>query len=154
MKGLVTGIYISRDRMAPMISVGEAHAVPGRGLEGDRYFTGSGTFSDPFPNADSEVTLIEEESVEALNRDHGGTMAPSATRRNIVTKGIKLNDLAGREFTIGTVRFLGHRLCEPCDHLQRLTGEHVLPGLVGRGGLRAQVLSEGIFRLGESIETA
>jgi MOSC domain-containing protein YiiM len=137
-----------------MISVEEAHAVPGRGLEGDRYFIGGGTFSDPFPNADSEVTLIEEESVEAFNRDYGGTMDPESTRRNILTKGIKLNDLVGREFVIGTVRFLGHGLCEPCDHLQKLTSKHVLPGLVGRGGLRAQVLSEGVFRIGESIETA
>jgi hypothetical protein len=154
MRGLISGIYISRDRAIPMISVGEAHAVPGRGLQGDRYFTGGGTFSDPFPNADSEVTLIEEESVEAFNRDNGGTMDTGSSRRNIVTKGIKLNDLVGREFMIGTVRFLGHGLCEPCDHLQKLIGEQVLPGLVGRGGLRAQVLSEGVFRLGESIEAA
>jgi MOSC domain-containing protein YiiM len=154
MKGLISGIYISRDRAVPMISVEEAHAVPGRGLEGDRYFTGAGTFSDPFPNVDSEVTLIEEESVESFNQDYGGTIEPRNTRRNIVTKGIKLNDLVGREFMIGAVRFLGHGLCEPCDHLQKLTGEHVLPGLVGRGGLRAQVLTEGVFRLGESIESA
>ncbi len=80
-------------------------------------------------------------------------MDVGSARRNIVTKGIRLNDLVGREFMIGTVHFLGYGLCEPCDHLQKLTGKHVLPGLVGRGGLRAQVLSEGVFRLGESIET-
>jgi MOSC domain-containing protein YiiM len=153
MKGLVSRIYIARERAVPMASVEEAHAVPGRGLEGDRYFMGGGTFSDPFPNADSEVTLIEEECVEAFNQAHQSKMDPSLTRRNIVTNGIRLDDLVGREFIIGTVRFLGHGLCEPCDHLQKLTGEHVLPGLVGKGGLRAQVISEGVFRVGESIET-
>ena len=67
MKGTVTGIHLATERIAPMLSAEEAHAVPGRGLEGDRYFTGAGTFSEPIPNPDSEVTLIEEESLNAFN---------------------------------------------------------------------------------------
>jgi MOSC domain-containing protein YiiM len=137
-----------------MLSVDAAQAVPGRGLEGDRYFSGNGTFSDPFPNPDSEVTLIEEESLELFRRAYETAMVPADTRRNVVTRGIRLNDLAGREFTIGAVRFLGHGLCEPCAHLQQLTGAPVLPGLVGTGGLRAQILTAGTIRLGDSIDSA
>jgi len=153
MKGMVIGIHIASARAAPMQLVEEAHAVPGRGLEGDRYFDGGGTFSVPFPNPDSEVTLIEEESLTVFNHECRSSMLPANTRRNIVTRGVELNNLVGREFRIGVVRFLGHGLCEPCDHLQKLTSEPVLTGLVGKGGLRAQVLTEGIFRLGDSIDT-
>ena len=154
MSGKVIGIYIASERAMAMASLTQAHAVPGRGIEGDRYFHAAGTFSDPFPNPDSEVTLIEEERIAAFNQDNAHSLVPSQTRRNVVTRGIDLNKLVGREFTIGGVRFLGHGLCEPCEHLQRLTGERVLPGLIGNGGLRAQCLSEGVFGLGDPIEAS
>src|SRR5260370_41414809 len=133
-----------------MQSVNEVRAVPGRGLEGDRYHDHRGTFSKPKP--DRELTLIEAEAIEALRREFEVDFELSASRRNVVTRGVPLNHLVGREFWIGDVKARGLRLCEPCSHLQKLSHEKVLPGLVHRGGLRAQILSEGMIRVGETVK--
>ena len=126
-----------------MQSVDEVRAVPEKGLEGDRYFLRQGTFYKPQP--DRELTLIEAEAIEALRSEFQVEYDLSASRRNLVTRGVPLNHLVGKEFWIGEVKARGLRLCEPCAHLQRLSHPKVLPGLVHRGGLRAQILSEGIF---------
>jgi MOSC domain-containing protein YiiM len=148
-EGKVISINIADAAEAPMQSVNEARAVPGRGLEGDRYFNGTGTFSKPSP--DRELTLIEAEAVEAMKRELDVDYGLGESRRNIVTRGAPLNHLVGKEFWIGEVKARGLRLCEPCKHLQRLSHEKVLPGLVHRGGLRAQILSEGTIRVGEVV---
>ena len=134
-----------------MTSVGEARAIPDRGLEGDRYFNKVGTFS-PGWSPDRAITLIEIESVDALKRDYGVELAPADSRRNVVTQGIALSHLVGREFKVGDVLLQGTKLCEPCGHLARLTHERVKPGLVHRGGLCARILSEGMIRVGDSVE--
>jgi len=134
-----------------MRSVDEVRAVPGRGLEGDRYFSRGGTYSDR-PGPDREVTLIESESVEALGKDFGVDIGVGDARRNLVTRGVSLNDLVGREFRIGEVRLRGLRLCEPCTHLSSLVGQDVVPGLVHRGGLRAQIVRGGVIRVGDPVE--
>ena len=149
-EGKVISINIADAAEAPMQSVNEARAVPGRGLEGDRYFNGTGTFSKPSP--DRELTLIEAEAVEAMKHELDVDYGLGDSRRNIVTRGAPLNHLVGKEFWIGEVKARGLRLCEPCKHLQRLSHEKVLPGLVHRGGLRAQILSEGTIRVGEPIK--
>jgi len=133
-----------------MQSVSEARAIPGRGLEGDRYFAHKGTFSKPQP--DRELTLVEAEAIEAMKHELGVDYGLSDSRRNVVTRGVPLNHLVGKEFWIGEVRVRGLRLCEPCSHLQKLSHEKVLPGLVHRGGLRAQILSEGMIRVGEVVK--
>jgi MOSC domain-containing protein YiiM len=79
---------------------------------------------------------------------------PSETRRNILTRGVRLNDLVGREFSVGEVRLRGIRLCEPCSHLAGLTGRNVIPAFTHRGGLRAQILSGGTIRVGDGISEA
>ena len=136
-----------------MVAVSEVRAVPGRGLEGDRYFRAAGTFSKGH-EPDSELTLIEAEAVEALAHAQSLALQPRDARRNLVTRDIALNDLAGREFMIGEVRVLGHGLCEPCGHLGRLTGHRVIvKGLAGHGGLRAQIVVEGVVRVGDTIRT-
>ena len=146
-EGTVISINIAADAEAPMRSVNEARAIPGRGLEGDRYFDHKGTFSKPQP--DRELTLIEAEAMKReLNVDYG----LSDSRRNVVTRGVPLNHLVGKEFWIGEVKVRGLRLCEPCSHLQKLSHEKVLPGLVHRGGLRAQILTEGMIRVGQSVK--
>jgi MOSC domain-containing protein YiiM len=151
--GTLIGIFIAPSAEAPVVAVSEVRAVPGRGLEGDRYFRAAGTFSKGH-EPDSELTLIEAEAVEALAHAHSLALRPADARRNLVTRGIALNDLAGREFTIGEVRVLGHGLCEPCGHLGRLTGQRVIvKGLAGRGGLRAQILGEGLLRVGDTVRT-
>jgi MOSC domain-containing protein YiiM len=98
------------------------------------------------------VTLIEIEAIEALERDYGVKLSPGDARRNIVTRGVALNHLVGKEFRVGEAVLRGIRLCEPCQHLVRLTGqEKVLPGLVHRGGLRAQVVKGGVIRVGDAV---
>ena len=150
-KGTVLSIHITSAAEKSMVSVKEARAVPGRGLEGDRYFLETGTYSKKH-GPDREVTLIASEALEALRRDYGIGLASGDSRRNIVTQGIPLNFLVGREFTVGTVRLLGIRLCEPCGHLEGLTREGVRAGLIHRGGLRAQILTGGVIQTGDPIE--
>ncbi len=154
MPGAVTDIFIATGAAAPMQPVASVRAVPGRGLEGDRYYAGTGTFSDHPQTPDSEVTLIESEAVDAFNREQGARVAAGDARRNVVTRGIRLNDLVGREFTIGAVRLRGLDRCEPCRHLQRLTDQRVLRGLASRGGLRAQILTGGTLAVGDPIDGA
>jgi len=150
-KGTVVSIHIAPAAADPARSLAEVRAVPGRGLEGDRYFNRTGTYSNK-PGPDREVTLIEIEAIEALKREGQIEIDPRDSRRNIVTRGVPLNHLVGREFHAGAVRLRGIRLCEPCAHLARLTSERVSAGLVHRGGLRAQILSEGTIRVGDPVD--
>jgi MOSC domain-containing protein YiiM len=149
--GTVEFIYIAPKATAPTLAVAEALAIPGVGLEGDRYALRQGTFFKPEP--DYELTLIEAEAIEALKRDYNVELAPGEARRNLVTRGIALNHLVGRDFQIGEVKIHGIRLCEPCDHLQRLTGRQLIKGLRHRGGLRAQILTQGSIRVGDSLSS-
>lgn len=130
-----------------MLSVAEVRAVPGKGLAGDRYFNQPGKRLE----GDREVTLIEMEAIENFERDYGVKFQQQESRRNIVTRGVPLNDLVGREFQVGETRLRGLRLCEPCTHLARLSGKTVIPGLVHRAGLRAQILSDGLIRVGDPV---
>lgn len=147
--GIVDSIHIASAAKEPMQAVAQARALPGVGLEGDRYARQRGTFSKPVP--DCELTLIEAEAIEALKRDYQLELAPGEARRNVVTRDVPLNHLVGREFSIGGVRVRGIRLCEPCDHLQKLTGKPVIKGLLHRGGLRAQILTEGTIGVGDTV---
>ena len=149
-EGTVVSINITPWAAEPMQSVAEVRAVPGRGLEGDRYFNHSGTFSKA--HEDRQLTLIEIEAIEALKQEFKIEFGLGDSRRNVVTSGVPLNHLVGKEFWIGEVKVRGLRLCEPCSHLQKLANEKVLPGLVHRGGLRAQILSEGMIRVGQSVK--
>jgi len=147
--GVVESIYIASAAQGPMQSVAEVTAIPGAGLEGDRYALKLGTFFKPEP--DYELTLIEAEAIEALCRDYGIELAAGDARRNLVTRGVALNHLVGKEFMIGDVRIRGIRLCEPCDHLERLAGKSVIKGLRHRGGLRAQILTAGSIHAGDEV---
>jgi MOSC domain-containing protein YiiM len=151
-RGSVVSIHLARAGGAPVEEVAEARAVAGKGLDGDRYSNGSGTYSKPRHDPAAEATLIESEALDALKRDHAIELAPGASRRNITTRGIALNDLIGREFTVGAVRLRGIRLCEPCAHLQNLTHAGVMRGLAHRGGLNAEILTDGVIRVGDVIE--
>ena len=148
--GEVVSIHIADKAEARVRSVDHIRAVPGKGLEGDRYFLESGTYSDR-PGPGREVTLIESEAIEAMARDNEITIPPGATRRNVTTRGTPLNHLVGHEFEVGPVRLLGIKLCEPCSHLESLTQKGIIAGLVHRGGLRANILTEGDIRVGDVI---
>jgi MOSC domain-containing protein YiiM len=147
---MVVSLHIAAAGGAPMESLDRVRAVAGLGLEGDRYLSKIGTFSND-PGSGRHVTLIEIEAIEALQRDYGIDLAAALTRRNIVTRGAALNHLVGREFRIGAAVLHGTRLCDPCAHLERLTRQGVLRGLVHRGGLRADILTGGMIRLGDTI---
>jgi MOSC domain-containing protein YiiM len=148
-QGKVESIYIATAAKAAMQSVSHASAIPGVGLDGDRYAAKQGTFFKPLP--DREITLIEAEAIEAFAREYGAEMAPGDARRNVVTRGVPLNHLVEREFQVGEVRIRGIRLCEPCSHLEAMTGHPAIKGLRHRGGLRAQILSRGTIRVGDVV---
>ncbi len=127
-----------------------AEAVEGRGLLGARYERGAGTFSSKSGRG-YDLTLVEAEALEELSA-RGVELASVEARRNLVVRGIALDDLIGRRFRVGEVECLGQRRCEPCAHLERLTQPGVLRSLVHRGGLRADVLSGGRIRTGDRVE--
>jgi MOSC domain-containing protein YiiM len=158
-EGTVVSIHIAPEASAKMVTVGEVRAVPGRGLEGDRYFRGTGFYSQRPSHGGREVTLIETEAVEALysgilsakGDTLGIKLSAADTRRNIATQGVPLNHLVEKEFWVGAILMRGTRLCEPCKHLEELTQPGVMGGLIHRGGLRARILSEGVLRVGDPI---
>jgi MOSC domain-containing protein YiiM len=147
--GTVELIVLASEAEGPMRSVSTAEAVEGRGLLGDRYERKAGTFSKPGGHS-YDLTLVEAEALEELSAK-GVELAPIEARRNLVVRGIALDELIGRRFRVGEVECYGQRRCEPCSHLQRLTQPGVLRGLVHRGGLRADVLSSGRIRTGDSV---
>jgi MOSC domain-containing protein YiiM len=150
--GIVVSLYVAPQAAAVMQSRDQVDAVAGRGLDGDRYFTGTGTYSRD-PATGRHVTLVEIEAIEGLRRDYGIEIAPAQTRRNIITRDVALNHLVDREFFVSEVRLRGMRLCEPCAHLEQLTKRGVLRGLIHRGGLRAEILNGGTLRIGGPIAT-
>jgi MOSC domain-containing protein YiiM len=149
--GQVAFIQIAPMATERLVSVREARAVAGEGLEGDRYFKKIGTYSNK-PGGGRQITLIELESVEALKRDLKIELEPVQTRRNVVTRAVPLNHLVGWQFRLGReVVLQGVRLCEPCNLLESLTLKGVREGLLHRGGLRADIITGGTIRVGDPI---
>jgi hypothetical protein len=142
-EGRVEALVLAADAEGPVTVVQEAVARAGRGLQGDRYFDGRGTFSNTYARG-HDLTLV----------DAGLVAEPVRARRNVITRGIDLNALVGRRFTVGDVECFGQRLCEPCAHLERLTEPGVLRALVHIGGLRADVLGDGTIRVGDPVRPA
>ncbi|MBM4298887.1 MAG: MOSC domain-containing protein [Deltaproteobacteria bacterium] len=151
--GRVVSIHVADRAAAAMSAVNEVSAVAGRGLEGDRYFYLTGTYSN-HPGNGRHVTLIESEAIEALKRDYQIALEPGLARRNIVTRGVALNHLVEKEFKIGAVVLRGTRLCEPCAHLEKLSSKGAMRGLIHRGGLRAEIIVGGTIRVGDEIIAA
>src|SRR5690349_8084963 len=149
-KPSILSIHIAATAAALISSLESVRAIVGKGLEGDRYFKGTGTFSAE-PGSGREITLIEMEAIEALRRDYGIELAPAHARRNLVTRSVALNHLVGQEFKVGDVIVRGTRLCEPCSHLEKLTARGVTRGLIHRGGLRAEIVAGGVIRVGDPI---
>jgi MOSC domain-containing protein YiiM len=149
-QGNIVSIYIAPQATVPMESCPAVRAVAGRGIEGDRYFLGTGYWAKS-PGISRDITLIEIETLEALKSEKDIVLAPAASRRNLVTRGVPLNHLVGREFQVGPVRLLGTRLCEPCAYLEGLTQKGVLAALIHRGGLRADIVTGGMIRVGDLV---
>ena len=151
MKVTVIGIYTASISGATLRSVPRATLEAGKGLVGDRYFLGVGTFSKKITPPDAEITLIESEEIERFNSNELAEYSPGEFRRNIVTRGINLNDFVGKRFLVGAALLEGKRLCEPCAHLAKLIGAPVVEGMVHRAGLRAQILTGATVQVGDEI---
>ena len=151
-EGSIVALHVAPAEGAPMVTIEEARAIPGRGLAGDRYEAEIGHYSPrPLPGGARVLTLFEAEVLELLGRDHGIPFAPHEHRRNVTVRGVRLNDLIGKRFYLGDVLCEGVRECTPCTYLEELTGKPVNKPLVGRGGLRANVLTEGVIRVGDRL---
>jgi len=142
-RGVVAGLLVAPAAEEALVQVESVVAVAGRGLEGDRYATGHGSFSGP--GRGYELTLVEAEVLDELD------VPWARARRNVVTRGAALNPLVGRRFRLGDVECVGRRLAEPCAHLEKLSGPGLLRPLVHRAGLRADILAGGTIRLGDEL---
>lgn len=152
MEGIIESIFISANAGGEVVSQSSANLEIGRGIVGDRYYLSKGTYSKKLEKShDFEITLIEREEIDAFNQATGLDYDAGAFRRNLVTRDIRLNDLAGKEFSIGDVKFKGIRLCEPCAYLSGLLGPEIMDQMVHKAGLRAQILVDGSIEVYDSI---
>ena len=142
-EGRVEAIFISAERGELPQAVESVVAIAGKGLEGNRYFDEG--------RPETELTLIEAEALEELAAEHGIDLAAAASRRNVLTRGIGLNDLVGKRFRVGALECRGIELCEPCSYLESKTQPGVMRGLVHRAGLNAQILTGGELRPGDAV---
>lgn len=146
----VERIFVATAPRAPQIEVSSVRVVSGKGIEGDRHF---GKRKVPGEN----LTLVEAEELEAFALEQGVPVDLSRSRRNVVTRGIRLNDLVGREFRLGTALLRGVELCEPCSVMGRLYANPDWPAsrtvrqMLHRSGLRADVLHTGVFAVGDAL---
>lgn len=148
--GTVEAIHIAPAAGAPMVAVERVRATADVGLDGDRYAVRAGRYSED-DRTDRDITLIEAEVIEDLAATDGIVLAAGETRRNVTTRGIRLNELVGRRFRIGDVECEGTRLCEPCQYLTDHVGKPILGPLVHRAGLRAKLLTSGDIGVGAEV---
>ena len=142
----VIAIHLAEVESGPVHAVDSVEAVAGAGLRGDRYF-------EPGAKPAEQLTLIESEELEALAADAGIELAPGESRRQLTTRGVRLNPLVGRRFRVGEVECLGIELCEPCSHLQKLTArEGLMRAFAHKAGLNAEILTGGEIAVGAVIE--
>jgi MOSC domain-containing protein YiiM len=138
MTGTVEQIAIAAEESALPGTVNQVE-VNARGIAGDRY-------------ADKgDITLIEAEALEAFTAETGLDLSHEESRRQVLTRGIRLNDLVGKRFRVGEVEVVGRELCEPCSHLQSLTRAGVLKGMVHRAGLNADIVTPGRIAVGDQV---
>jgi MOSC domain-containing protein YiiM len=142
----VEAIFVASQPGELPAPVERVRAYAGRGLEGNRYFWEDG---DAPPGRG--VTLIAAEAMDAVALEGNVSIEPAATRRNVLTRGIDVNDLVGKRFRIGDVECEGVELCEPCAHLESMTQPGVIKALAHRGGLNADILTDGEINLGDPV---
>jgi MOSC domain-containing protein YiiM len=145
--GELIGIAITPARGGDLTALDEIEAVAGRGLVGDRYFVPEGVQRE-----DKQITLTEAEAFEAVASEYDIRLAAHDLRRNLLTRGVSLNELVGREFRVGEVRLRGVDLCEPCQGIEKRNVPGTLKAFLGRGGLRAEIVAGGTLRVGDEID--
>lgn len=137
---------------AELASLEHGELQAGRGLVGDRYYHGKGTFSKKFGGTPAvEATLIAQEEIDAVNAATGRTWRGSDFRRTLVTEGIDLSALIGKRFQVGDAVLEGIRFCEPCAHLASILGPEIMEHMVHKAGIRAQIVAGGPIRVGDKV---
>jgi MOSC domain-containing protein YiiM len=145
--GYVEAINIGPAEQLPA-PVERVRAEAGKGLVGNRYYFDDGA------KPGRALTLIAAEALEAMAAEDGIEITAAASRRNVLTRGIDVNALVGRRFRVGEVECVGVELCHPCKHLERMTKPGVIKGLANRGGLNADILTDGDIAVGDEVVTA
>jgi MOSC domain-containing protein YiiM len=140
------------------INIGPLHELPtpvdrvvahaGKGVVGNRYYYEDGA------RPGKALTLIAAEALEAMAAEHGVEITAAASRRNVLTRGIDLNALLGKRFRVGDVDCVGVELCHPCKDLERMTKPGVIKGLANRGGLNADIVTDGEIAVGDEVVAA
>jgi MOSC domain-containing protein YiiM len=149
--GRIVGIYTAPAAGATMVGHDDVRAIAGVGLDGDRYAAGTGKYSDRGGRRD--VTLIEREAITGAGIEYELELAEHEARRNLVTEGAPLNHLVGNTFRVGDVVLRGIRLAEPCSYLAGLVERPgISRALLHRGGLRAEVVTDGVINVGDTVE--
>ena len=148
--GTIEHIHIASEASKPMVSLLEAEVIAGCGIKGDRYANKTGTYSN-YSTPGRHVTLIEVEVVEDIAQRLGIPIAPHETRRNVTTRDIELNLIVGKHIQLGEVVLEVIRFCDPCAYLQHLLGRPVLQPLVGRAGIRCDVVNGGTIHIGDAL---
>lgn len=155
MSGTLREILVGQDAGVELRSEQRAELEAGRGLVGDRYYHGRGTFSEKFGGTPAvEATLIAVEEIDAFNAATGHRYAGSDFRRNLVTEGIDLSGLIGRRFVVGRTLLEGIRFCEPCAHLSAILGRDIMDHMVHKAGIRARIVEGGPIRVGDPVRPA
>ncbi|MEX0340481.1 MAG: MOSC domain-containing protein [Arenibacterium sp.] len=148
-QGTLLNIHTAPEGGAAMVPHEQAVLTAGAGIAGDRYSLGNGKYSS-IPDI-REVTLIEIETLIALQRDHDIDLTVDEHRRNLTTENVPLNHLVGRQFRVGDVVLEGGRLNTPCKYLELLTGKTVCDLLEHRSGLNCRIIQSGTISLGDTI---
>ncbi|WP_254535090.1 MOSC domain-containing protein [Halomarina litorea] len=152
--GTVAAVHVAPESGAPVVERASVEAVAGRGLRGDRYFEDRGTFSQSANDIPRDITLIERETLERVERDYDIALSPGEHRRNVTVSGVALDHLVGRRFRVGEVVCEGVERCEPCSYLERsLEKRGIREAMVHRGGLRARIVESGTIAVGDAVET-
>lgn len=138
---MIEAIHIGPEEGGALESVESVHAFAGKGLEGDRHFSADGA------KPGEALTLVEAENVADVGLTEG------ATRRQLTVRGVRLNDLVGKTFRVGEVECYGVELCEPCLHLESMTRPGIITDLVHRAGINADILTDGVIRVGDEVVT-
>ncbi len=150
-EGRIEHLFLTAAMSQPMTAQPTLTAIAGKGVQGDRYSTAKGTYSKK-PEPGRQITLLEGEVLDWLKSEHGLTVRPEESRRNVVTRGIELNPLVGEEVMVGSVRVMVHRLCQPCRYIEKLLGQ---PNLYehwwDKGGLRCEILDGGTIKIGDKV---
>ena len=142
----VIKLGIAKNNNQKIQEVEKIELLSGKGVVGDRHFHENN-------NVRSQVTLIESENIDYYNNKFKANYSHIDFRRNVVTKGIQLNDLVGKKLLIGNVEAQGHDLCRPCKHLEEtLKGQDIIKEFLRRGGLRCEILKSGTINIADEIK--